>query len=109
MIAINSISKPILTNYDNNIEYFIYIKYKWGDENCIPDKFVICPPTYGEWKQLVNYLGYNLKPNEMDLIYGGFKDSIVHMIDILNDYFEDLKKNKIIEYYLFDVKYNDMT
>ena len=80
-----------------------------GNENCIPDKFVICPPAYGEWKQLVNYLGYNLKPNEMDLIYGGFKDSIVHMIDILNVDFEDLKKNKIIEYYLFDVKYNDMT
>ncbi len=44
-----------------------------GNENCIPDKFVICPPAYGEWKQLVTYLVYYLKPKKIDFIYGGSK------------------------------------
>lgn len=106
MIAINPTAEPTVTNYDNNVEYLIYIKYKWGDKNCIPDNFIIHPPVYADWRQLVIYLGYNLKPKEMDFIYGGFKDSIVGMIDILCSYFKDLKEQGIIEYYTFDVKYN---
>lgn len=106
MIAVNPNAGPIVTNYDNNVEYLIYIKYKWGDKNCIPDNFIILPPVYADWRQLVTYLGYNLKPKEMDFIYGGFKDSIVGMIDNLYNYFQDLKEEGIIEYYNFDVKYN---
>jgi len=54
-----------------------------------------------------NYLGYNLKEKEMDFIYGGLKMTIDGMLENLHNYFEDLKKDKIIEYYLFDVKENN--
>jgi hypothetical protein len=106
MNSIRQTTGPVFTNNDINVEYLIYIKYKWGNDNCIPDKFIICPPGYGEWRQIVTYLGYNLKDKEMDFIYGGFKDSIVHMIDNLYNYFNPLKAAGIIEYYTFDIKYN---
>jgi hypothetical protein len=106
MIPVNETTKPVIINNDKNVECLIYIKYKWGDENCIPNKFIICPPEYADWKQLVTYLGYNLKPKEMDFIYGGSKYSVDTMLENLHNYFEDLKKDKIIEYYLFDVKEN---
>ena len=41
MIPINEITTPVVTNYNNNVECLIYIKYKWGQENCIPDNFII--------------------------------------------------------------------
>ena len=108
MIAVNKLTEPVVTNYNNNnVECLIYIKYKWGLENCIPDNFIICPPDYEDWKQLVTYLGCNLKEKEMDFIYGGSKQNIDGMLENLYNYFEDLKKDKIVEYYLFDVKENN--
>lgn len=107
MIAVNETTEPVNTSNNINVEYLIYIKYKWGDENYIPDKFIICPPNYQDWTQLVTYLGYNLKEKEMDFIYGGLKMTIDGMLENLHNYFEDLKKDKIIEYYLFDVKENN--
>ena len=41
----------------------------------------------------------------MDFIYGGSKNTD-GMIENLYNYFEDLKKDKIVEYYLFDIKQN---